>query len=371
MGDRVEGCFGNPVQLRCCRMTDISTGPVPYVYVCTRMRVRKSKLIPREDYLRLLNMSIPEITRFIEETQYKREIDELASSFHGIDLIELALSWNLAKEYQNIQDITPGVLKRFTQSYLRKWDIQNILTIFRGKIQGMKPGKIREILVPAGEMDRVFLDRLVKEDSPERILEALKGQSVYPVIAEGFGTAIGEESFAKVENELYKQFYANLLSEAMSGLKGGKQFLEYIMLDIDITNIRNIFRLRADRLHEDARSMMIPGGTFSTDEFQQLISIEDTKEFIDTLKSKVHLKPLLMLLEEMSVGEKSLREIEIDLIKVQLAQMESLTKLNPFSIHPILTYLEKKKYEVFNLRAIARGKEVNLPTDRIRRYLVM
>jgi V/A-type H+/Na+-transporting ATPase subunit C len=371
MGDRVEGCFWNPVQLRCCRMADIRTGPVPYVYVCTRMRVRKSKLIPREDYLRLLNMSIPEITRFIEETQYKREIDELASFFHGIDLIELALSWNLAKEYQNIQDITPGVLKRFTQSYLRKWDIQNILTILRGKTQGMKPGKIREILVPAGEMDRVFLDRLVKEDTPERILEALKGQSVYPVLAEGFGAALAEESFAKVENELYKQFYANLLSEAMSGLKGGKQFLEYIMLDIDITNIRNMFRLRADRLHQDARSMMIAGGTFSTDEFQHLVSIEDAKEFIETLKSKVHMKPLLMLLEEMSGGEKSLREIEIDLIKVQLAQMESLTKLNPFSIHPILTYLEKKKYEIFNLRAIARGKEVNIPTDRIRRYLVM
>ena len=352
-------------------MTDIKSGPVPYVYVCTRMRVRKSKLIPREDYLRLLNMSIPEITRFIEETQYKREIDELAPFFHGIDLIELALSWNLAKEYQNIQNISPGVLKRFTKSYLRKWDIQNILTILRGKTQGMKPGKIREILVPAGEMDRAFLDRLVKEETPERILESIKGQSVYPVIAEGFAASISDESFAKVENELYKQFYANLLSEAMSGLKGGKQFLEYIMLDIDITNIRNIFRLRADRLHEDARSMMIPGGTFSTDEFQQLVSIEDPKEFIESLKSRVHLKPLLMLLEEMSGGEKSLREIEIDLIKVQLAQMESLTKLNPFSIHPILTYLEKKKYEVFNLRAIARGKEVNLPTDRIRRYLVM
>jgi len=352
-------------------MTDIKSGPVPYVYVCTRMRVRKSKLIPREDYLRLLNMSIPEITRFIEETQYKREIDELAPFFHGIDLIELALSWNLAKEYQNIQNISPGVLKRFTKSYLRKWDIQNILTILRGKTQGMKPGKIREILVPAGEMDRAFLDRLVKEETPERILESIKGQSVYPVIAEGFGTAIAEESFAKVENELYKQFYANLLSEAKSGLKGGKQFLEYIMLDIDITNIRNMFRLRADQLHEEARSTMIPGGTFSTDEFQHLISIEDEKEFIDTLKSSIQLKPLLMLLEEMSGGKKSLREIEIDLIKVQLGQMESLSKLNPFSIHPILTYLEKKKYEIFNLRAIARGKEVNLPTDRIRGYLVM
>jgi V/A-type H+-transporting ATPase subunit C len=351
-------------------VAETSAGPVPYVYVCTRMRVRKSKLIPREDYLRLLNMSIPEITRFIEETQYKREIDELASSFHGIDLIELALSWNLAKEYQSIQEISPGILKRFTRSYLRKWDIQNVLTIFRGKTQGMKPGKIREILVPAGEMDRAFLDRLVKEDNPERILEALKGKSVYPVIAAGFPAAIAEESFAKIENELYKEFYANLLSEAMSGFKGGKQFLEYILLDIDMMNIRNMFRLRADRLQEKAGSMMIPGGTFSIGDFEDLIVLEDEKDFIEALKSKVKLKSLLALLDELS-GEKSLREIEIDLIKFQLAQMESLSKLNPFSIHPILTYLEKKKYEIFNLRAIARGKEVNLPTDRIRGYLVM
>jgi V/A-type H+-transporting ATPase subunit C len=70
-------------------------------------------------------------------------------------------------------------------------------------------------------------------------------------------------------------------------------------------------------------------------------------------------------------GEKPIREIEIDLIRVQIEQMEKMAKLNPFSIHPILVYLEKKKYEVFNLRAIARGKESKLPTDRIKGYLVM
>lgn len=47
----------------------------PYIYVCTRMRVRKAKLIPREEYMRMLNMSLPEITRIIQETQYKHEID--------------------------------------------------------------------------------------------------------------------------------------------------------------------------------------------------------------------------------------------------------------------------------------------------------
>ncbi|HJJ41256.1 MAG TPA: ATP synthase A1 subunit C, partial [Methanocorpusculum sp.] len=62
-------------------MTEVSSGSAPYIYVSTRMRVRKSKLIPREEYLRMLNMGLPELTRLVEEMEYKREIDELAASF--------------------------------------------------------------------------------------------------------------------------------------------------------------------------------------------------------------------------------------------------------------------------------------------------
>ena len=155
----------------------------PTIYVCTRMRVRKSKLLPREEYLRMLNMSLPEITRVIEETNYKQEIDELSPTFKGIDLLEVALSWNLAKEYQRIQEITPGTLKQFTRAYLRYWDIQNVLTILRGKSQGEKTGKIKEVLVPAGSLDKIVLDRLLAEDSPDRVIEALKGRRLYPVLA--------------------------------------------------------------------------------------------------------------------------------------------------------------------------------------------
>ncbi len=89
-------------------MAGIKGISAPTIYVCTRMRVRKSKLLPREEYMRMLNMSLPEITRVIEETSYKQEIDELGTTFKGIDRIEVALSWNLAKEYQRILKITPG-----------------------------------------------------------------------------------------------------------------------------------------------------------------------------------------------------------------------------------------------------------------------
>ena len=63
--------------------------------------------------------------------------------------------------------------------------------------------------------------------------------------------------------------------------------------------------------------------------------------------------------------------MDAELTKTQLDRMEQLSKINPFSIHPILVYLEKKKYEVFNLRAIARGKESRLSGETIAKYLVI
>jgi len=351
-------------------MVGITGGPAPYIYVCTRMRMRKSKLIRRDEYLRMLNMSLPEITRIIEETAYKQEIDELSSSFKGIDLIEVALSWNLAKEYQKILEITPGTLKQFTRSYLRRWDIQNVLNILRGKAENVKPGKIREILIPAGSLDRPTLDQLLAEDSPDRIVEALKGHRMYPVLAAGIAGAKETGSFSRTENELYKQFYADLLAEAESGIKGGQLFLSFIRLDIDIKNIKTLFRLRADKFEEDPHEMFIAGGVLNADEFIQLNSIRDLAEFIDKLKMKVRQKTLHTFLEELK-GEKKVRDIEVKLTSVQLEQMERMSKRHPFSIHPILVYLEKKKYEVFNLRAIARGKESRIPNERISEYLVI
>ncbi len=342
----------------------------PYIYVCTRMRVRKAKLIPREEYMRMLNMSLPEITRIIQETQYKQEIDELSSVFSGIDLIEVALSWNLAKEYQKILEITPGNLKQFTQSYLRRWDIQNVLTILRGKMQGEKVGKIKEILVPAGSLDRVMLDRLLAEDSPEKIIDVLKGNRIYPVLSREYPVTKESGSFSRMENELYKQFFSEIIAEAESGLKGGKQFLDFIRFDIDIRNIKTLFRLRADTFEEDARDMYIAGGVFSAADFANLNTVRDQAEFIELLKAKIRNSLLISLLDELK-SEKAIRDVESRLTRVQLEQMESLSKRNPFSIHPILVYLEKKKYEVFNLRALARGKESKLPSERIAEYLVV
>lgn len=347
-----------------------TTGPAPYIYACTRMKVRKASLIPREEYMRMLNMELPEITRVIEETHYKAEIDELGSSFSGIDLFEIALTWNLAKDYQKIIELVPGHLKGFTKSYLLRWDIQNVLTILRGKSQGVSQGKIKEITIPAGSLDKAALDKLIADDSVDRIIENLKGHVLYPVFERELPQAVESGSFARMENELYKAYYADLIHAAKGGVKGGYVFLQYIRLAIDTKNLMTLFRVRGSLETDDVRELMIPGGTFSVDELVRLAGSDGSDEIIETIRNRLNMDSFTEVLETFR-EEKSVHRIETALTKAKLDQLDKLSKRYQFSVCPILLYLELKLHEVGNLRAVARGKESKLSAESIEACMVV
>jgi len=54
-----------------------------------------------------------------------------------------------------------------------------------------------------------------------------------------------------------------------------------------------------------------------------------------------------------------------------LHHLDGLARRHQFSVMPILSYLEHKRYEVMNLREIARGKQFGVNPDFIRQHLVM
>ena len=93
-------------------------------------------------------------------------------------------------------------------------------------------------------------------------------------------------------------------------------------------------------------------------------------EVVDTLKKKVKAPVLMETLEELREN-KPVYAIENELTAAQLGQMERMSKRTPFSISPLLVYLELKKYEVSNLRALARGKQAGLDAETLEHYLVM
>ena len=142
--------------------------PVKYAYITGRVRAMKTKLIPAEMYPRMMNMEMSEIARYLEETQYKEEIDALAKDYSGVDLIEHATFDNMAKTFRKLAEVSIDEPSFLILEYLRRWDVWNIKTLLRGKFSGASDTEIMKYLVPAGELSPEHLEELAKKDGQSK-----------------------------------------------------------------------------------------------------------------------------------------------------------------------------------------------------------
>ncbi|PKL59287.1 MAG: ATP synthase A1 subunit C, partial [Methanomicrobiales archaeon HGW-Methanomicrobiales-4] len=134
--------------------------------------------------MRLLNMDLNQISRFIGETEYQSEVNELAGSLSGIRLIEAALTRNLAETYQGVIKIVPGSLHELTERYLARWDIWNIMLLLRGKQFGIPADQIRQVLIPAGGLSPVLIESLLSRNSLCEIVDGLSRWEFHNVLAD-------------------------------------------------------------------------------------------------------------------------------------------------------------------------------------------
>src|SRR3989338_2280227 len=86
----------------------IKLGRYPYTYA--RTAVMKSLLFRESDYHKMLKTGFDEIAKFMQESNYKKEISELAAKHSGADLLESALNKNLANTFKKLIRISPNEL---------------------------------------------------------------------------------------------------------------------------------------------------------------------------------------------------------------------------------------------------------------------
>jgi len=184
-----------------------------------------------------------------------------------------------------------------------------------------------------------------------------------------------------------------LLDLGASGCSGCQELNAYLRFEIDITNMRNLLRLHCAEEACDVRAIdqtMIPGGRIPIDLFRRLYGIETEGEFVSAFLA-TDIAPVLaqavrelrqdpnfssfdaaeLIWQRWHQRRRPVHEIERAVTRIRLHQLESLSRRHPFSVLPVLAYLERKKYEIANLRAIARGKAFGLPSERIWQYIVL
>lgn len=357
-----------PSPLTMKRWSLFSSGNYPYV--CARVRAKRASLLPNDVYRKLLLMDTHQITRFLGESQYKKEITELGLKATGFQLIDLALNQNIAEVYQQILGYSDGDLTELLCAFLQREDIWNIKTILRGKSYNAKPEEIMKAIRSAGKYPESYWQHIVQlSKTVHEAIEHLKGNDYFDIVN---SFKDDWESHPDIcENKLEQAYYLFLLNSIHARSEANRLFLDFVREEIDLVNIKTLLMTKYESVEPvTITSMILLGGNISQKTMQRLINAPDFKQFLEEL----HSLPEYQTIRD-SIGTieqtNSLSHIIRVLEKNHLTKATKKSYLHPLSILPILDYFIRKRIEVENLRILFRAKEKGLPEQMIKELLVI
>ena len=337
-------------------------------YVTARVRSRRAALFSDDDYRKLVRMGPAEIARFMEESEYEREINALGARHSGVDLIEYALNRNLAKHFNDLLAWADGRLYDLIARYLRKFDAWNVKTVLRGIYSGADREDVETDLIRAGELDERLLDRLLDAGSIEEVIDLLDRTMFADPLREAFDDYEANGVLVPLENAVDRTFYEQLLEELVVG-EATQTYREFLEAEIDFRNARNALRLARSGADVDPAEYFIEGGRlFSAGELNALASNVD--ELVAAIRESTYGDDLDEALTEFEEAD-SLISFERALDAALLEYSDKLGFVHPLSVAPVISYILAKEREVDNIRAIARGREAGLSEEEIEEELVI
>jgi V/A-type H+/Na+-transporting ATPase subunit C len=336
-------------------------------YVNARVHGMSSRLITTHGFERLIAQpSLDGIITELEKTPYHEEIVEARILYSGISCIEYALRKNLMKTYRKILGLVEGEKSaQYIIIFLKKWDIQNVKTIIRGKNIQRSNEEISGCLIPAGTMDEATLVELVKQPDVRAVVDLMATWDIeYAVpLTRHIGEFFEQNEIGRLEYALDQYYFESSLKQLRGKRHDDKVVRDLIGTEIDIRNIKTALMMIRDSVSaEDADSFILEGGKEITRDFVH--SIIRTKKISDAIRL-FEQTPYRFLLSvpdfDVSQGKISVLEKELD--RFQIRNGVALFRGDPFSFTVVIGYLWAKLNEITNIRVIARCREAGMPDE--------
>lgn len=346
-----------------------ASGTANYEYVVARVRHRRASLYTEEDYRSLLRVGLGGIARYMEESEYRPEINALGARYKGVQLVEYALRRNMARHFDELLRWSDGELYDLVARYLRKFDAWNVKTVLRGTYSGATDEETRENIVDAGEFEDAFLDSLISESDIESIVVRLEDTVFGEAVTAAYPDFEETDLLLSLENAIDRAYYDGLLEDAPTGGEAIQLYREFLEAEIDFSNLRNALRIARSGADIDPGEYFIDGGgVFDRGDVDTLAMNPD--ELVARLRDSRYGDVLSGDLADLREAE-SLIPFERALEEALLSFADHLSHVYPISVFPVLAFVLAKEREVDNVLAIAHGKEVGLSREEIETELVM
>ncbi len=307
----------------------------PYTYA--RVAVMKSMLLGKQDYDRLDKMGYYEVLRFLQDSSYKKEIDDHEVLAHGIKVIEQALNANLMRTFRKLERISQGSLQDLIGLYLMRYDIANFKTVLRAKAAHIPASQVMPLLYDSLEYSSAFWETLLSRETFEQVVTSL------PMFRY---LRISSLELFDVENTL-DHYYAQKMIDFASSLRGeGKLIMTFIEQELETLNIKMLLRFVEEGNYDVTPYLVAPSHFIHT-----LSKIRSKSGFVAALHKH---KRTVLTGEEIDYDVR----LEIDLERSLLRKESLLMHKHLLSANYILGFMFAKEIEVRNLKIIVKGKKL-------------
>ncbi len=336
-------------------------------YVNARVHGMASRLLDHHEMERLIaQTSVDGIISELEKTPYSQDIAEARVLFSGIGCVEHALRKNLARTYRKIFNLVQGEKgSRYITIFLKKWDIQNIKTIIRGKNIQAPAEEIAGCLVPAGTLDETTLLELLKQPDVRGVVDLMATWQIeYSVpLTQHLGDFQEHHNLDSLEYALDEYYFSSSLDRITGNSEDDRVIRDLLQTEIDATNLKNILIMTRDSVFPEAASdVIISGGkVFSQSFLLEMLQTKDVSKAIHMLEPTSYRFLLGVPPGEYQAGRIS--GVEKALERFLIKKTVQVFRGDPFSFTVVIGYLRAKLNEIINIRVIARSREAGLPDN--------
>lgn len=346
-----------------------------YGYSNTRVKAMKAKLLDRQAKQTLINSKdFSTMLSILFQSDYKPEIMDFGGVNMKSMLIDFALSKNFARRINKIYDIAPRKKNWIIRSMIGRWDIYNAKLALEAIDRRMSYEAIAEYVIDSGPFNAQFIKEMMKE---ARIDEAfgrfmLKGGGYYGNMLKAARSAyMKNKDVLEAIAEIDKRYYENL-GNAANAIEGeSRNTASLIRMDIDMKNVLTMIRGKRHTLKfADISNYIISNGSVAKSEVDRLYSGSSSVEDMLFNVKTFDLSEALKRYKAAEGGNRGLFVFETTMRNEIFNKATRLLSLSVLSFDVLTAYIYLKEIELFNLRALIKGRIYGLEKDEIERLMV-
>jgi len=296
---------------------------------------------------------------------------EALTRFGGADPVEDAASRHLVHTFQRLQAWAKGDVRAVLDIFLMRWDLLAVKSLVRCRHHDINPPEAYASLVPGPSLTVALLHDLANRATMEALLTGISGwnadaaqalRDALPAYRESNDPATLEEALDRW------YFVTNAQALATRQERTSQALAQYLQLEIDRINVRNVFDyLNAPRHSEAPHAHLLAGGSIPMKLLHKMLdagSVEGAMEQLGNTRYRKLVDELFSLLQAQRVAP-VIRYLE----RVLLDELHRSAVRDVLGLGVVMEFVWRKYNEVINLRLIARGLAGSLPKGRVREEL--